>query len=729
MIIKAIEFPLVISPNLGCPEIVSVEEIKKGKPIPLIVATQYGEFTSPLKEMFAGMLHLQPSDEQTKEILLEVVDEPIEITDWNLLSDFPEIHATREIINSELHYNVLGKETRYWKIDVCLQNSHDILLRKPERRWVPRLFDLVLTDKSKNWQKVNNHAIQFVKNFQKKFNFIHLTDLHVAKRNDEILPEVLKVKSERARQEITASYINFNDKLRTFIRKANEMADKGQLDFVVITGDLVDFAFHGWEDESNAAENNWKTFINIVIGAGKEKGKDNPGIKVAIFTSTGNHDWRLHPYDLSFRNYREAFGLKEKELKHYEYHWFDSAKFPEDKRAKLAKEMVSKTLGYLDVKAFSRIDKLKLRITRMVCSRLSTILFPLVGAILGLFGASGLDIQQFTSVVTLIVTVAVAILFFVLKYVLKLKVRKLVDFLIDNPLHAEAKALNYYLRHINPYLDYAFQYGSHSFIVMDTGADVFTGQLLDGKQIHHIKRMSIRDNLLGGSPDSRAFDSEQNHYEWSQIVWLEKVLTTLSNPDNECEKRTFVFLHAPPINPPKSCDCVSLRESKRQEPKWIPKDQWNLTFGTINHYLSQFLHLCMGNTENELVQPDVEPSIRKVDLVFSGHAHKNIEFRIQKEWSGENNKHEIRMYSDVYSQMLNARSSEEWWEQYKPVIVQTAACGLKAESDKCPPYFRKVTIDGQGQIVDFRVHNDRGTVKFMPVKFFINKKGLTPDSA
>ena len=47
---KGAEFPLIMSPNLGCPRITSLEGLKKGETIPLIIAGMYGEFTSPFGE-------------------------------------------------------------------------------------------------------------------------------------------------------------------------------------------------------------------------------------------------------------------------------------------------------------------------------------------------------------------------------------------------------------------------------------------------------------------------------------------------------------------------------------------------------------------------------------------------------------------------------------------------------------------------------------------------------
>ena len=709
---KAIEFPLIISPNLGCPRIVSLEGLKKGEKIPLIFAGLYGEFTSPLRDAFEGVFYLRPCDslsETALDIPLYPVDDPEEIKDWNLLCDFTGIDETQQIFNSELHYNVLGEETRYWRLDVAIREEDTgnfrSLLRKRGRKTLPTLYDLILKDKEGKDERVNCHAIQIVQSTRGGCKFIHLTDIHAAKRNDEILGEVLKVKSGRNRNEIVDAYINFNDGLREFIGIANAMADEGELDFVVMTGDLVDFAFHGWEDEPNAAENNWRIFTHLITGTGAEQAKGNPGLKVAVYTSTGNHDWRLHPYDPNMGSHRDMFGLEKDELEHYEYKSFDSREYPEDERAKLSREIMGKAHRKLNIDAFA--DKGKIKLARFLSSKITTwVLRALTGLGLGGVGVAGAT-DEFVSASIIVI---LGFLIWAAKKYLDRKVRKLVDFIIDNPLHAEVKALHYYLTHINPYLDYAFQYGDHFCVVMDTGADVFAGKLLDGKHIEDIKRMSLEDNVLGGSPDSRAFDSEQAYCNWSQIVWLEKVLLTVSQKAN-ARSKTLIFLHAPPVNPDKGQAWKRLWESERPAPKWIGKAECNLTYGTINHYLSQFFYLCMGYRESELVDGNMQPSLREADLVFSGHAHRNIEFRLEKEYVPTDKKHKIRIYSDVYSQQL-AEGSQRSWETYRPVIVQTAACGLNGRYDDNPPYYRKVNIDDKGHIVDFRVRDREGLVDF-----------------
>lgn len=739
---KLDEFPLIISPNLGCPRIVSIEELEHGQTIPLIIAGQYSDSITPLKSEFLGTLCLRCSssnreDKIPKDISLTIEDEPEEITEWNKLSDFKNAEDTRYIFNSEFHYKVMGENTRYWKIRVKVNlksgENYRILLRQKRRIYLPAIYDLVYTDKSRRWERINYHSVQFVKSFENKCNFIHLTDLHVATRNDEILDEVLKEKNTRGREDIRGNYVNFNENLRKFIKKANECADNGTLDFVVITGDLVDFAFHGWEDEPNYIENNWKTFMNIITGAGLEGTvRGNSGIKIAVFTSTGNHDWRLHPYDpnLSDSN-RKSYGLKKGELEHYNFKIFDSAEYPGDERAKLSEELTSDILKKINLNAFTKTNKWKIQTEKLVSGVYGTWTkrtLPFLAMVGGIW-EKGKPTKIADSVIYLAIIGISWIVPWGISKGIKYITRKTVDLFVDNPLHAEARALHYYFRYINPYLDYAFRYGEHSFLVMDTGSDVFIGKLLDNEKAKYLKRMSLEDNILGGSPDSRAFDSEQVYYNWSQIVWLEKALAAIPN-NPEGKNRAFIFLHAPPINPPDNVDLRMVLESEQDgkcsyipAPKehnrvyefikycfayvrskvckstdrvLKPGEECNLTYGSVNHYLSQFFYLCLGYRESELPEENAERKFKPVDIVFSGHAHKNIEFRIEKDQD-----HKIRIYHDWYS---NTQKSYNCWGK-SPVIVQTASCGVPGGKDDKPPYYRKVTIDNSGQITQFVYSN------------------------
>ena len=68
---------------------------------------------------------------------------------------------------------------------------------------------------------------------------------------------------------------------------------------MLILGDLVDFLRHGFTDREDFGDNNCRVFRELILGAGNERNRPEPntGLKVPIFTSTGNHDWRPFPYD------------------------------------------------------------------------------------------------------------------------------------------------------------------------------------------------------------------------------------------------------------------------------------------------------------------------------------------------------------------------------------------------------------------------------------------------
>jgi 3',5'-cyclic AMP phosphodiesterase CpdA len=753
------------------------------------------------------------------EIHLQPESQPVEIMDWNLLSNFRDLHATREILNSELHYNIFGEGTRYFRIEVVPAGVLDKVFDKgtSKTKLRSRLFDLVLKDKSGKWERVNYHAVQINKGPIKDLKFIHLTDLHIAKRNDEMLSEIVKQKTTALREEIENHFVNFNDMFRRFIQKANNLADEGKLDFVVITGDIVDFAFQGWEDKVNWDENNWKYFVDIVIGRGKERerkissnDKDdkqktstrdkkqkkeiyNHGIKIAVFTSTGNHDWRLYPYDP--KSYYKSYRVDKCDLKHFNYKSYDSSEYLGAGRVRVSRAVGLRSWEKLNMKALQYrgvLAKLGTFSARIFVSKaLPKILWILPSAggigsaiVRGFGSLNSENAPSWSQSEYWWIGIVLGSLVFVFRKSLQSIAYSLADWLVSKlgSLHADATALHYYLANINPYFDYAFQIGRHNFIVMDTGADIFTGSF-DPKSQKKIKKMSASDNILGMSPDSRAFDSSRAYYNWSQIVWLEKVLSTLLMSKG----RTFVFLHAPPLNLPKKFPNLKLgwlqpafnrlgrlhrkarrifqtfiyhissplqpwigeidpkdflEENRADSSKHISPDECDLRFGTTKNYLSQFFYLCLGYKEADLPLPkkhrilcrvkmffwrllgidkpewakeskqnnhEVKPTIKSVDLVFSGHAHRNIEFRIEK-----TDTHEIRMYSGWYSkekEKNKEKSKEKGKEKHRkslkiPILVQTAACGLAPEKDEKPsPYFRQITVDTNGNITDFTKRN------------------------
>ncbi|MCZ7355933.1 MAG: metallophosphoesterase [Candidatus Methanoperedens sp.] len=688
--------------------------------IDIIIAEKNNDFIFYSKDSFKDAFKLVSSypEDLKSQIDLEVLDDPKEMIEWNKLFDFASPEETQLLINSEVHYNVFGEGTRYWLIKTAPktldseEREYEKILRKGRNGgWAPTLYDLVYTNS--NTKNVNYHAVQFVETYTNGLNFIHLTDLHLAQRNDEILGEVLKEcrKGVRSRKEIEEKYINFNDNFRKFIHVANELAERGELDFVMITGDIVDFAGHGWEDEISQSENNWKIFIEMVTGleinksfrlrsGDKEPDMFNRGIKVAVFTSTGNHDWRLHPYSLLHyvpgrSGACENFGLRETEAENFNYKSFDSSEYPLDERKNLSDELTKESLKRLNLDALD--EKWSINSVRVLeGSWLRGLLSPLgITGLMGLGGAVGRFFSFGAALIGLATPVAV-------KWFAEFHIRKWMDFLIDNPLHAEVKAMHYYFTNINPYFDYAFSIGDNHFILMDTGADVVTiraGDLMDGKELKDLKKVSIQDNLIGISPDTMAFDDREAYYNWSQIVWLDKVLSTVSlKKQNAKSGRIILGLHSPPVNNDPKCNMDMLLESKTHE--YIPEDKCNLTHGTINHFLSQFFFLCQGLRENpDKKSQRVSNDLEKVDLVLSGHVHMDAEFRLGVGYDKEVKENKIRIYHDKYS------SNPGQFDEKKPFLVITAACGPHQGKNTGTPYWRSIKIDEKNRIKCFRQEN------------------------
>ena len=121
--------------------------------IPLIIASQDGDGARPLKGRFDDGFRIRPSygeEGLPEEVGLVVQDDPVELKDWSTLSAFNDAEDTRLLINKEVHYNVFGAKTTYWKVNVSLDMNPDdyrTLLRKHNGKPLPTLYDVVFVSK------------------------------------------------------------------------------------------------------------------------------------------------------------------------------------------------------------------------------------------------------------------------------------------------------------------------------------------------------------------------------------------------------------------------------------------------------------------------------------------------------------------------------------------------------------------------------------------------------
>lgn len=136
------------------------------------------------------------------------------------------------------------------------------------------------------------------------------TDLHLATRWDEHDAGLRAHHAEHppfedlthftqaeafSRQTIGNSYVNPNENFRAFLRLVAERAARGEVDALLLHGDLVDFKFNAPRAGGGTgfADTGWKLLHDLLLVA--------PRLSVPLFTCTGNHDYRLYPY--RFRTY------------------------------------------------------------------------------------------------------------------------------------------------------------------------------------------------------------------------------------------------------------------------------------------------------------------------------------------------------------------------------------------------------------------------------------------
>jgi hypothetical protein len=193
-----------------------------------------------------------------------------------------------------------------------------------------------------------------------------------------------------------------------------------------------------------------------------------------------------------------------------------------------------------------------------------------------------------------------------------------------------------------------------------------------------------------------AFYDINEYYPYSQISWIDRLMQLITREAGEGTRpaRIFIGLHAPPTN-------LSLKERQkadrmaRNHPEGVllPEGEGDIRYGTLNHYLSQFLHLCLGRIEQDPGSPCYLP----VDIVLAGHAHWKLEFRVA--WDHQKNKPAI-YYGDFTGDVSAFRRT---YEEIRPLLLQTPALGPREEYSPEPPYFRRLEIDGKGNITTAEV--------------------------
>ena len=242
-----------------------------------------------------------------------------------------------------LKYSIFGNLTKFYRVSVRFTISKEVKNFLKDRTFV--MFDLIFSK-----DRINYHSIVISKKEWKSFMFVHATDLHLAERNDRIYSIVkkwtessvirsvddffntvakkLKLKKKDKREKVLSEIktplrkrlINPNNQFRKFIKIINRKVFRNEIDFIVLTGDLVDYTVLSQLakkvrklNEFKYEESNWKIFKDIILNAKNQKhykgvirGEE---LLCPIFTTVGNHDYRPYHYDLTWGEMYKKIGL------------------------------------------------------------------------------------------------------------------------------------------------------------------------------------------------------------------------------------------------------------------------------------------------------------------------------------------------------------------------------------------------------------------------------------
>lgn len=493
------------------------------------------------------------------------------------------------------------------------------------------------------------HAVCLTKRKWEDFSFIHASDLHIAKRNDDI-PEKAQISGSGT------NYINFNHHLQDFIVEANRMAADGKLDFIVLTGDLIDFVEWTMKSGEDQGLDNWFTFFGILTGA---KGESAP-LRVPVFTVIGNHDYRRYHYNLGNggKRWEHDFGLTKSQFKRYDK-YETRVEFPRQLDAGLSYVRsyflnINPDLDYT----------VPLGKHRIICMDTGKDEFDATDANRMLDEVSGNTekvlhsmIQRGQNILSVVLPAMPSALLWSLP---ALVVGFALGFIFDGRI---------WLGLIIGAICGLFFCAVGVFLFFGSALKGLVGPLR--QHIHKIS--SALEGIIGSGPDSEGFLQKQ--LDWS-CRQLEPV-----------DGMRIMAMHSPPVNVQPGVDLEPYRESTKKDSRdpYISIREVDLSAASIYQNWSEFLDILVGIHGNS-----------PVNMVLCGHTHRNLEFRLETYYWDEGSnpsrfKKKVGFYTDKYTDQLNGfnkdvKKCSDWWHKHKPLITQTASLGPHGEGEKLPRY-------------------------------------------
>ena len=370
--LKKGDYPIIIKPNMGQPILINLRDFKdengvlnKKISFEAFIITIPNQSVKEILEFFHLNIYIQPILKDEGDFakrrggryplyIFEI--ERIKKLDFRDQAVLEEENCIMwDVFNSLLQIdNIFGKRKNLYKVIFQIKQikAIDRLFKESNRSSL--LFDIVHDLPNRIENKINYHSIAFFDKDWAEFKFIHATDFHIARRNDFIakflkdkagdkvkkwklkpskkIPFILtrdfefKLEFQEDRMdELRIAKYNFNSNLRKLIKYINEQVREKKLDFVLMTGDLIDYV--DIARGNYQYKNNFYVFIEILLGI--NRGLDKPPyltddeyvnkqeIIAPIFTIVGNHDYRKGHYSLHIGSLYKIFGLTNREIKGY----------------------------------------------------------------------------------------------------------------------------------------------------------------------------------------------------------------------------------------------------------------------------------------------------------------------------------------------------------------------------------------------------------------------------
>ncbi|MHA1670646.1 MAG: metallophosphoesterase family protein [Promethearchaeota archaeon] len=371
-------FPIIINPNIGQPTLINLNNLNDdfashGEKITFnaMVIAMKSHSVERILEHFHSNLFIQPIlkdhgnflERRGEKYPLRAIEikkiDKIDLKEQSLLTE--ENCVAMDIYKTALKIKgIYGKRNALfeviYEISRPIINNIIQILNKSNRKII--LFDIIHDIPNMNKSKINYHSLAMFNKDWANFKFIHATDLHIARRNDFIInyirdkkrKEISRCRNNEKKIEKVEKFVldrdfefregfqddryedlkyakyNCNYQLRKLISFVNKKVSNDECDFVIFTGDIVDYVKIAKGNKSY--KNNFEVFIDILLGLNKGLAKppflgndeefiNKSEILIPIFTIAGNHDFHMGHYGMRFMKFYEKFGLTRSDIKGY----------------------------------------------------------------------------------------------------------------------------------------------------------------------------------------------------------------------------------------------------------------------------------------------------------------------------------------------------------------------------------------------------------------------------